>query len=246
MHSYQSAVHRVHVLTDSDHLLFCMTYSLAPPSNLYPRRKHPCYLETQWMRLHAEAPQCPVCKSSVERHKVIPIYGRGRSASSDPRLNSIASGNDTQSHLVGTDTAAAAAARASGLSSQGSPTSASNEADASATAAAMGGFIPPRPQGQRDAPPAQRGGPHDMRDSPLVFRSSIYGVNNATYGGYGNLSLSTFGLFPSLFGMQIAYPHMNDPPRDVPNLTAEQETEEQVSRVFLFLTFFIMCCISFF
>lgn len=145
--------------------------------------------------MHAESPQCPVCKSSVERHKVTPIYGRGRSSSVDPRL---------------------------------SPPSTSSEA------------LPPRPAGHRDAAAPQMAAP------PFGIHPAAFGRINA-YGNYsGNLSLSTFGLFPNLFGMQIAYPHINDTSRDVPNLTPEQENHEQVARVFLFLTFFIICCISFF
>jgi hypothetical protein len=46
--------------------------------------------------------------------------------------------------------------------------------------------------------------------------------------------------------MQIAYPHVNEPARDTPNPTAEQETQEQVARVFLFLTFFVIMVITWF
>jgi hypothetical protein len=165
----------------------------------------------RWMRLHAEAPQCPVCKASVERHKVTPIYGRGRSSSGDPRL---ASTGPTGG--AGTDAAAAAAA-----------------------AAAAGEALPPRPAGQRDAaaPP--------LVPQPFGFHPAVFGRMNA-YGNYGSLSLNTFSLFPSLFGMHIAYPHVNEPARDAPNLSIEQETQEQVARVFLFLTFFVILVITWF
>jgi hypothetical protein len=163
----------------------------------------------RWMRLHAEAPQCPVCKASVERQKVTPIYGRGRSSSGDPRLAStVPSGG---AGAVGSDAAAAAA----------------------------GDSLPPRPAGQRDAaaPP--------LAAQPFGFHPAVFGRMNA-YGNYGSLSLNTFSLFPSLFGMHIAYPHVNEPARDAPNLSIEQETQEQVARVFLFLTFFVILVITWF
>jgi E3 ubiquitin-protein ligase RNF5 len=195
------------------------------------------------MRLHAESPQCPVCKSSVERHKVTPIYGRGRSSSVDPRLTS--------------------------------PT----HADA----------LPPRPAGHHQAAPPQV---HPFGIHPAAFGR----VAHNAYGHYaGNLSLSTFGIFPSLFGMQIAFPNVDGTagggggnngnagdgsvgvgtgggeagggggggtrgvggggvglgcgvvlPRDAPDLTPEQEAHEQIARVFLFLTLFIICIVAFF
>lgn len=39
----------------------------------------------RWMTLHADSPQCPVCKAGVDKATVIPIYGRGRSEADDPR-----------------------------------------------------------------------------------------------------------------------------------------------------------------
>lgn len=39
----------------------------------------------RWIKLHAESPQCPVCKAGVDKESVIPIYGRGRSQVDDPR-----------------------------------------------------------------------------------------------------------------------------------------------------------------
>lgn len=159
------------------------------------------------MRLHAEAPQCPVCKSSVERHKVTPIYGRGRSSQNDPRLAS----------------AGAAGGGAAGAGDVG------------------GEALPPRPVGQRDVGVAAQQPP------PFGFHPAAFGRVNA----YG-----TYGLFPNLFGMQIAYPHINDAapgapggrevPELTPQLTPEEETQEQVVRVFLFLAFFIVCSVSFF
>lgn len=39
----------------------------------------------RWTKLHADSPQCPVCKAGVEKESVIPIYGRGRTQADDPR-----------------------------------------------------------------------------------------------------------------------------------------------------------------
>lgn len=38
----------------------------------------------------ADSPQCPVCKAGVDKAKVIPIYGRGRSEADDPRHRPLA------------------------------------------------------------------------------------------------------------------------------------------------------------
>lgn len=120
----------------------------------------------RWMRLHSDSPQCPVCKSAVDKRHVIPIYGRGRVEHRDPR----------------------------------EPAPADED-------------LPPRPAGHR-AQPAQ---PQGLHHGPA------FGMHHATFGrinpygagaGYENVSLSTFGLFPSLFGFQIAYPRVNDPPRE--------------------------------
>lgn len=81
--------------------------------------------------------------------------------------------------------------------------------------------IPPRPQGQRLPPMRGIGG---------------FGVIHqqlSRYGGYDNLSLSTFGSFPSLFGMQIAYPHMNEMPREEPR----ENQEEGMGEMSKFLIF---------
>mmetsp|Transcript_18179 Transcript_18179/g.29869 ORF Transcript_18179/g.29869 Transcript_18179/m.29869 type:complete len:206 (+) Transcript_18179:41-658(+) len=36
----------------------------------------PCLYK--WMNLHSDCPQCPVCKSAIDKEKVIPLYGRGK------------------------------------------------------------------------------------------------------------------------------------------------------------------------
>ncbi|KAL8060476.1 hypothetical protein ABFS82_02G026700 [Erythranthe guttata] len=38
----------------------------------------------QWLQLHSNSHECPVCKAIVHEEKLIPIYGRGKS-NSDPR-----------------------------------------------------------------------------------------------------------------------------------------------------------------
>ena len=39
----------------------------------------------QWLEARADNPTCPVCKSSISREKLVPIYGRN-SPRTDPRL----------------------------------------------------------------------------------------------------------------------------------------------------------------
>lgn len=84
---------------------------------------------------------------------------------------------------------------------------------------------------------------------------AAFGRVNAAYAG-------TYGLFPNLFGMQVAYNHVGGEHREgggsgsgiqgrevpdlTPQLTPEEETQEQVVRVFLALAFFIVCTVSFF
>ena len=143
----------------------------------------------RWMRQRAGgASQCPVCKASVTRDTVTPIYGRGRAQGEDPRAGS-------------------------------SP--------------------PPRPAGQRVAPNAHPG------IHPYWHQAAAFG-RNAYGGAHGNLALATFGNFPSLFGMEIAYPQLNEQNNDTPRLTPEQETREQVAKVFLFLALFIIVIITLF
>lgn len=135
----------------------------------------------RWIRLHADSPQCPVCKAGVDKRSVIPIYGRGRSEADDPRTRALPD-----------DDAASDA-----------------EAD-----------VPPRPSGHRAQPLRRR-----------VHATTTFGVHhtfgiNANPENYDNFSFSTFGLFPSLFGLQIAYPHINEPPRDEPRDNGEESTSE--------------------
>lgn len=130
----------------------------------------------RWMRLHPESPQCPVCKAAVDKHTVIPIYGRGRSESDDPRERALPDDD-----------------------------------------------LPPRPAGQRQTAPQQPG----MHAAPAFRMHPAFGRVNPYGPNYENISLSTFGLFPSLFGLQIAYPHMNERRREQPPPNPEVDIQEQ-------------------
>lgn len=83
--------------------------------------------------------------------------------------------------------------------------------------------LPPRPQGQRAQPVPTQG----MHAGSQFMHPAAFGRLNAYSGMNPNLTLATFGNFPSLFGMHIAYPHVNEQPREQPMLTPEQETREQ-------------------
>jgi len=43
----------------------------------------PCLYE--WLQVHSISKECPVCKAGVVEEKVIPLYGRGKVGSADPR-----------------------------------------------------------------------------------------------------------------------------------------------------------------
>lgn len=74
--------------------------------------------------------------------------------------------------------------------------------------------VPPRPSGHRAQPLAQ---PASIHTGPAFgMHHTAFGRINPYGANYENVSLSTFGLFPNLFGLQIAYPHMNEPPRGEP------------------------------
>lgn len=40
----------------------------------------------QWIDSRPDNATCPVCKSVIDREKVIPLYGRGAKEQSDPRV----------------------------------------------------------------------------------------------------------------------------------------------------------------
>lgn len=46
----------------------------------------PCLYK--WLHIHSRSKECPVCKALVEEEKLVPLYGRGKSAT-DPRSKSI-------------------------------------------------------------------------------------------------------------------------------------------------------------
>lgn len=50
----------------------------------------------RWLRGHSTCQECPVCKAVVEEDKVVPLYGRGNVASSDPRKKPVRGPNIPQ------------------------------------------------------------------------------------------------------------------------------------------------------
>ena len=55
------------------------------PSLCFCRSSHswPCIF--QWMEARRQSPTCPVCKSVIDKERLIPLYGRGNSSGADPR-----------------------------------------------------------------------------------------------------------------------------------------------------------------
>lgn len=43
----------------------------------------------QWLQMHSISKECPVCKGGVVEEKVIPLYGRGKVGSADPRTKPV-------------------------------------------------------------------------------------------------------------------------------------------------------------
>lgn len=43
----------------------------------------------QWLQMHSISKECPVCKGGVVEEKVIPLYGRGKVGSADPRTKRV-------------------------------------------------------------------------------------------------------------------------------------------------------------
>ncbi|CAN8072270.1 unnamed protein product [Agarophyton chilense] len=100
--------------------------------------------------------------------------------------------------------------------------------------------VPPRPSGHREQPArGMPGVPHFGVHHPTFGRFNPYGA------GYENLGLSAFGFFPSLFGLQIAYPHMNEPPREETQQNQQEDGfPDIVAKIFLLLTVFIAVIIT--
>eukprot|EP00252_Welwitschia_mirabilis_P022397 TRINITY_DN6046_c0_g2_i1.p1 TRINITY_DN6046_c0_g2~~TRINITY_DN6046_c0_g2_i1.p1 ORF type:complete len:270 (-),score=44.05 TRINITY_DN6046_c0_g2_i1:256-975(-) len=47
----------------------------------------PCLYK--WLHVHSQSQECPVCKAIVEEDKLVPLYGRGKVGSQDPRSKSV-------------------------------------------------------------------------------------------------------------------------------------------------------------
>lgn len=47
----------------------------------------PCLYK--WLHGHSKSQECPVCKALVEEDKIVPLYGRGKVGSPDPRSKAI-------------------------------------------------------------------------------------------------------------------------------------------------------------
>ncbi|EPS60159.1 hypothetical protein M569_14647, partial [Genlisea aurea] len=39
----------------------------------------------RWLRIHSVSHECPVCKARIDEEKLVPLYGRGNKAPTDPR-----------------------------------------------------------------------------------------------------------------------------------------------------------------
>lgn len=74
--------------------------------------------------------------------------------------------------------------------------------------------VPPRPRGHR-APPLQQTPDRLWHAQPTIGMHHTFGRMNPYGANYEDVSLSTFGLFPSL-RFQIAYPQVNEQPREEP------------------------------
>ena len=74
----------------------------------------------------------------------------------------------------------------------------------------MNDDVPPRPQGRHEPPPSRNG----------VTLASQFGVHHSQFGtfpyypNYEQFATSSFGLFPGIFGRQMAYMQPNDRPQE--------------------------------
>lgn len=166
----------------------------------------------RWLHLHSILQECPVCKAGVEEEKVIPLYGRGKVGTVDPR-----------------------------------------------TKAVPGVNIPQRPPGQR--PETVRPPEHDFHAHGFNFMTGP-AIPTAS-ARFGNITLSAgFGLFPSLFGLQLhgfqgtgfsgahgihlgAASGLAGHVHAAPQAT-EQPQDAFLSRIFLLLGVFVILCLLFF
>lgn len=94
--------------------------------------------------------------------------------------------------------------------------------------------VPPRPTGRRIE---ARVGVQPFGVHPVGFGR----FNGNAWGGY-DVGVGGFGLFPSLFGLQIAYPQVEAERRE--EVAAEDGIPELVAKVFLLLAIFIAVIIT--
>eukprot|EP00871_Galdieria_phlegrea_P001621 jgi/Galph1/245/GphlegSOOS_G4903.1 len=160
----------------------------------------------RWMKAHPEGAGCPVCKSSIDKSKIIPIYGRGGNDQEDPRNKTP---NDAEE----------IPARPMGQRTEFTPRQSSNTSNP-----LQGGGAP-------------FGGPfYSNPFYPGPFPSAVH------HGNFGPFSVSAFGPFPSLFGLQFTYP----PPQSSQEpLTEEQANQAFVSRLLLVMGLLIILCLLF-
>ena len=182
------------------------------------------------MRHRGDSPQCAICKSRVEKSKVIPIYGRGRSDKDDPRLKSPLDEEYLPPRPQGLRTE---------LPHGHHPHHPHQQQRNNGNPGVGGGGAAGGAGGEAGAAAAFGLYPGQWGNTPRGINP--YATTN--YGG--SLSMSTFSLFPSLFGMQVAYPQLAEFPREQ-RLTPEQENQEQVARIFVLLVVFIICCVVMF
>ncbi|KAK4537984.1 hypothetical protein CDCA_CDCA15G4009 [Cyanidium caldarium] len=226
-----------------------------------------------WMVQHAT---CPVCKSLVNRNRVIPLYGRGGAS-------------------VAATSAVAKRKRPAGASAASSPDGAAEGADGATST------TPPRPAAQRvevrssssssssfrmrpPPPPlfgyaAEAGEANGWGASGTTADSPGQATGGSTFFAYpaGGISFTPFGLFPSLLGVQFTFPPPAAPPPPPPSpprgsaaasgsastgaaaaaasggahpfggtWNNEDAAQAMVSRMLLMLGMFVLMCLLFF
>ncbi|GJQ15068.1 hypothetical protein GpartN1_g6859.t1 [Galdieria partita] len=155
----------------------------------------------KWMVSHPDCPSCPLCKSSLEKDKIIPIYGRNGQEEVDPRTKVIPD-------------------------------------------------IPARPSGQRTEPPRSSqssGGTFQSPHSPFYGNPFYPGPFSSPvhHSNFGPFSVSAFGPFPSLFGLQFTYPPPQSSGSVSETMTEEQANQAFVSRLLLVMGLLIILCLLF-
>jgi E3 ubiquitin-protein ligase RNF5 len=169
----------------------------------------------KWMVAHPECPSCPLCKSSIDKDKIIPIYGRNEEDKVDPRTKHVLDNNIP--------------ARPSGHRTE----------------------IPPRPSSSTTT-----GGTaaYHLPHSPYYGNPFYSGPFSSAvhHSNFGPFSVSAFGPFPSLFGLQFTYP---PPPSShvssqngasvAEGMTEEQANQAFVSRLLLVMGLLIILCLLF-